>query len=66
MSWRVAQAWVDAVFLYQQSFLGVWRAQHGPGPWSIYLLRPDGGILEIWAAPGGALYGKKLATGAPS
>lgn len=65
MTWRVALAWVDTLFL-DRALLGIWRAQYGPGPWSIFFLRPDGVVIEAWAVSGGTLYGKKLTTGGES
>ncbi|MGZ6373127.1 MAG: hypothetical protein ACXWPI_00190 [Ktedonobacterales bacterium] len=64
MSWYVAQAWVKVLsFNTNHAFLGVWRAQRGPGPWSIFFLREDGQTVELWASADGRLYGKRLATG---
>lgn len=58
MQWDVALAWVEALY-WGRDLLGIWRAQRGPGPWSIFLRR-DGRLLEIWASPTGELFGKRV------
>lgn len=55
MTWETALAWWDVLPLTCR--LGIWRAQIGPGPWSIFLLC-ERGILEVWALPGHRLVGK--------
>lgn len=55
MSWAVAVAWIESLY-FGDRFLGIWRAQRGPGPYSFFIQHPKG-MIEVWARDG-KLYGK--------
>lgn len=49
MEWWVAVNWKR--LLFEGDLLGIWRAQQGPGPFSLFYLQPGHRVIEVWSVP---------------